>query len=208
MLGPDGLTKTVESYVEFLTAMPYAGAILGISAACRFSKARFISATNWYQIVLSAVFGAGLFGIPNVVVHSRIESEMTGWPPDMATEMGQMVGYGISVGGIIAAVAIVLRWQLRKESGLEKIPIEDFMQRTRGGWPVQMDLHIYEGVHYECVCGRNHAFDGSTVLRELGGMKLVVECPNDQGVTCIRIKGFIKYSFVSLFGSRDTEDRQ
>ncbi len=95
--------------MEFLTAMPYAGAILGISAACRFSKACFISATNWYQIVLSAVFGAGLFGIPNVVAHSRIESEITGWPPDMATEMGQMVGIGISVGGIIAAVAIVFR---------------------------------------------------------------------------------------------------
>jgi hypothetical protein len=92
---------------------------------------------------------------------------------------------------------------------MEIIAFNEFMVRTFGGWPVQMDLSIYDDIEFECACGKKHVFtkSGIKILRELSGMKLVIACPNEVGITCIKIKGIFKYKFVSLFGTLNEQEQ-
>jgi len=91
---------------------------------------------------------------------------------------------------------------------MELVSLEEFGRRTMGGRPNMMDVSIYMGCRYECACGGTHKFDGvpDYILRELPGMRLVVACPDGDAVTCIKIRGFFRYRFESLFGSRDETD--
>ena len=87
---------------------------------------------------------------------------------------------------------------------METLSLDEFIRRTMGGRPNQMDVAIYEGCEYECGCGRTHAFDPATtsVLRELPWMRLVLACPeNENAVTCVRIKGWIRFRLKSLFAA-------
>lgn len=82
---------------------------------------------------------------------------------------------------------------------------EEFLRETIGGRPNQMQLSIYEGITFDCACGRQHEFSIACVpiLREFPGMRLVFGCPEGiDALTCVRIKGLIRFRFVSLFGTK------
>lgn len=88
---------------------------------------------------------------------------------------------------------------------MEVIDGRSFLGRTAHGWTLKMDVSIYAGTSYDCGCGKCHVFDalGSVVLRELPGMKLVVACPDNLALTCVKIKGLTKYAFESSFATAD-----
>ncbi len=71
-----------------------------------------------------------------------------------------------------------------------------------------MFVGIYNGVKFECACGQHHDFDSSLTppVRELSGMRLVLPCPDDKSLTCVRIRGFFRFRFVSLIGVRDVKN--
>jgi hypothetical protein len=95
------------------------------------------------------------------------------------------------------------------ESTVEIIPNDDFMRRTLGGRPNQMDMSAYEGHPYICACGEWHTFytDQVPVLRELPRMRLVFACPNGHAITCVRVSGIVRFKgFESLFGTRTVRD--
>lgn len=91
---------------------------------------------------------------------------------------------------------------------MDIVPIEEFLRRTTGGRPNQMDVSIYAGCPLECACGNTHFFEPRAVrvLRELPAMSLVLQCPDGPFVTCIQIKGWFRYRFETLFGARDAAD--
>lgn len=91
---------------------------------------------------------------------------------------------------------------------MEVYPSEEFVRRTMGGRPSRMNTSPYEGASFDCACGKSHQFTGSLVpvLRELSGMRLVLGCPNARYVTCVKVKGFIRFhGFQSLFGGGEDE---
>ena len=90
---------------------------------------------------------------------------------------------------------------------MQVVSVDEFTEKTLGGWPPQMDLSIYLGLDYECVCGKHHLLkQNDEVLRELSKMRLVIACPNEAGITCVRIRGFIRRSLESQFGTQDLEE--
>jgi len=138
-----------------------------------------------------------------------------GWRWGWATGL---VGYALG-----AAVATILGWKAAHsignqvageqsaglpatESGsLAVVPPGDFMARTAGGRPNQMNTTPYDGHPFHCACGAIHYFEtGSTeVLRELGGMRLVLGCPHGNAVTCVKVRGILRFAgFQSLFGTQ------
>ena len=91
---------------------------------------------------------------------------------------------------------------------MEIVTPDEFVRRTLGGRPNRMDTTIYEGCEYRCACGNVHVFSLSQtqVLRELPLMRLVLACPlGEDAVTCVKIRGWFKYRFQSLFGSLGKE---
>jgi hypothetical protein len=93
---------------------------------------------------------------------------------------------------------------IEKEKPVELVRTEDFMRQTMGGWPCQMECSIYAGLPFECACGKVHIFDPAIteVLRELSWMRLVLGCPDSESITCVKLKGFFRVRFESLFGAR------
>lgn len=82
------------------------------------------------------------------------------------------------------------------------ITYTDFLERIERGWPNKLDLSAYIGMQYECVCGEKHyVHPGIKVSKELPLMKMVILCPDGEGQTCVRIKGWFRPRFVSLFGA-------
>src|SRR3990172_367500 len=76
--------------------------------------------------------------------------------------------------------------------------------------PNQMNMTPYEGHPFECACGASHryAFTSVPVLRELTKMRLVLCCPETKALTCVRVKGIVRFrGFESLFGARPPEPR-
>lgn len=74
-----------------------------------------------------------------------------------------------------------------------------------------MDMSAYEGATFECACGDGHAYSSVTVpvLRELSRMRLVFGCPNGRYVTCVRVKGLLRFNgFESLFGGVEEEEEE
>ena len=87
---------------------------------------------------------------------------------------------------------------------VEKISFDEFMQRTMGGRPCALSVGIYFGCTYECGCGKTHNFNSATeILREIPMLKLVLQDPECEYVTLIKIKGFFKYRFESLFTAKN-----
>jgi len=76
-----------------------------------------------------------------------------------------------------------------------------FMTTWQNGWPPRMNMKIYDGKEYECVCGRSHSFHHSRVAREMKGMHVVIECPTGAGAVCVKIKGFFSTRLVSQYGA-------
>ena len=78
------------------------------------------------------------------------------------------------------------------------------MRRTMGGRPCALDVGIYFGCNYECGCGKTHNFNYETeILREIPMLKLVLQDPECEYVTLIKIKGIFKYRFESLFTTKN-----
>jgi hypothetical protein len=77
------------------------------------------------------------------------------------------------------------------------------MKETVGGFPLQAQMHIYEGVPYECGCGETHKFsqNRTEVVRELRIMKFVLGCQNGF-ITLVKIKGFFSYKMTSLLSAK------
>jgi hypothetical protein len=84
----------------------------------------------------------------------------------------------------------------------------EFMSRTLGGRLPAIDLSIYEGDEFECSCGTSHLFQRHQAIRELKGMRLVLECPQEAGfLTCVHIKGLLWFrGFKSEFGTHEGEN--
>ncbi len=82
--------------------------------------------------------------------------------------------------------------------------LDKFLEKTMGGRENQAIMGAYDGKPFECACGKTHSFyDASiNVIRELPGMRFVIECPEADFVTCARITIFTA-KFKSLFGAKD-----
>ena len=87
---------------------------------------------------------------------------------------------------------------------VEKVNLDEFMQRTMGGRPCALQVGIYFGCTYECGCGKTHNFNYETeILREIPMLKLALQDPECEYVTLIKIKGIFKYRFESLFTAKN-----
>lgn len=60
----------------------------------------------------------------------------------------------------------------------------------------------YEGLGFACACGSRHVFSAksTTVMAELGGMRLVLLCPQKTHATCVKIHGHFHRHLESEFG--------
>jgi len=84
---------------------------------------------------------------------------------------------------------------------VDVVNMEEFYRSTFGGRPCELDMSIYEGAKYECGCGAEHSWDPYSipVIREIPGMKVVIDSPSCGYVTLVKIKfGFLKYKFESI----------
>tara|TARA_Y100000992_G_C21113817_1_gene418584 strand:- start:180 stop:524 length:345 start_codon:yes stop_codon:yes gene_type:complete len=91
------------------------------------------------------------------------------------------------------------------------VKMEEFYQSTFGGRPCQLDMSIYVGVTYECGCGSEHSWNpySTPVIREIPGMKVVIDNPQCGYVTLVKIKlGFLKYKFESIISSINKFDNK
>lgn len=94
------------------------------------------------------------------------------------------------------------------QAELGTVPVvspEDFLARTLGGRPNNMDMTAYDGAEFSCACGHSHAYRNGEVrvLRELSGMRLVLTCPTSDSLTCVHVRGLMEFDgFESLFGSQ------
>jgi len=81
-------------------------------------------------------------------------------------------------------------------------PLNMFLRRTLGGFPVRADLSIYTGMEFECACGVLHHFDliDNKVYRELPGMKFVIGCSRTESINCVKIKGIFRVRMETQFG--------
>ena len=86
---------------------------------------------------------------------------------------------------------------------VETVHVDEFFQRTTGGRPCQLELHIYEGCEFECGCGETHIYSrhSTEVAREIPMLKLVLQQNGCKYITLIKIKGIFKYRFESLFSA-------
>lgn len=77
---------------------------------------------------------------------------------------------------------------------MEMLSPSEFARRTQGTPSVDLDLRLYSGQFYECGCGDVHVFEEhvTTVLRQLPGMRVAIECPTGRFVTCVRVDGATK----------------
>ena len=85
----------------------------------------------------------------------------------------------------------------------------DFFAETMGGRYSKMDTSIYDGNPFQCACGKKHLFFSNEidVIRELSGMRLVFQCPDQsEFATCVKVKGLFRYKFDSLFRTKIEED--
>jgi len=91
---------------------------------------------------------------------------------------------------------------------MERVDYPEFMRRTDGGWPTHMAMSTHEGEPFECACGDTHDFSELTVqvLKELPKGRLVLTCPDEKGVTCVRLKGLLKPKIEPLFGTVEIEE--
>ena len=91
---------------------------------------------------------------------------------------------------------------------MKKLSAEEFFKQTAGGRPNQANMSAYEGKEFECGCGSVHAFDEHTceVIRELRGMRFVIQCPEDKALTLIKINLWGTKLIPKLFTRREESD--
>lgn len=86
---------------------------------------------------------------------------------------------------------------------VETVHVDEFLSRTMGGRPCQLQMHIYQGCEFECGCGETHTYSSHSteVVREIPMLKLVLQQRGCKYVTLIKIKGIFKYRFESLLSA-------
>ena len=86
---------------------------------------------------------------------------------------------------------------------VETVHVDEFLSRTMGGRPCQLQMHIYQGCEFECGCGETHTYSSHSteVVREIPMLKLVLQQEGCKYVTLIKIKGIFKYRFESLLSA-------
>lgn len=86
---------------------------------------------------------------------------------------------------------------------MELVGISEFFARTMGGRRPAIDLSIYEGHEFDCSCGASHFFQANHAIRELKGMRLVLQCQQESDfLTCVHIRGLFWFrGFKSEFGA-------
>ncbi len=80
----------------------------------------------------------------------------------------------------------------------------DFFLRARKAYRVRIKLDPYLGYQFQCACGDVHVFDNLKVvaIAELAPMKLILGCPHGNHITCVKIRGLIRFKGLeSLFGT-------
>lgn len=72
---------------------------------------------------------------------------------------------------------------------MKKASAEEFYKQTAGGRPNRANMSAYEGKEFECGCGSVHTFNEHTceVIRELRGMRFVIQCPEGKALNLIKI---------------------
>ncbi len=92
---------------------------------------------------------------------------------------------------------------------MQIVDMTDFFAATlQYGWAPRMKMSIYDGKEYRCICGSIHQFHHTRAVRELPRMHVVVECEEDIGLTCVKIKGIFFTRLLSQYGAFRTEARQ
>ena len=86
---------------------------------------------------------------------------------------------------------------------MKEVSITEFLSKTTGGRPVSINVSIYRGVPFDCVCGQKHLFSGDKqdVMRELPKMRLVLPCPDTDAINCVHVKGIFKHKIIAEFGA-------
>ena len=180
--------------------------------------------TVLYGVIWAAITGAvGWFGMS--LTDNGGFASLVGW----ALGIGGYAFAGMAIWHVVRTVAIQRRgMQMIREDPegfaalahqyqqandrLEQLDGElvlvsqdEFMVKTMGGRPNRMDTSIYDGHPFDCACGDTHIFSTASVpiMRELAGMKLVLACPNGEGITCVKVTGgMLRFKgFRSLFGA-------
>lgn len=85
---------------------------------------------------------------------------------------------------------------------MDVISERSFLESTADGWPVRMNVRVYSGMTYECGCGLKHELRAHRVLSELPKMRIVVLCPKEEAINCVKIKGFFRVRLETLFAAR------
>ncbi len=90
-----------------------------------------------------------------------------------------------------------------RELHMEHLTASEFVSRVSRGRDTKMNTSIYDGLTFECACGQSHSFDSNLTPPEieLGWMRLVIKCPDSNHLTCVKIRGFLRWRMESLFGA-------
>ena len=81
------------------------------------------------------------------------------------------------------------------------VDAKTFMTNALGGRPNQAQMNIYEGMPYECGCGKTHTFSENTigVIQELEGLKFVFVAECGYGaLVLVQTKAFFSLEFVTI----------
>jgi hypothetical protein len=89
-----------------------------------------------------------------------------------------------------------------RHSGIKIVPMQTFVRRTLGGRFPRRHASTFNNLDYNCTCGRTHRFDvhATRVLLELGGDRMVLQCPDAAAVTCVEIRGLGRL-LIAAFGA-------
>jgi hypothetical protein len=87
-------------------------------------------------------------------------------------------------------------------AGIDIVPMPKFVRRTRGGRFPRRNISTFDGLDYNCACGRTHRFDvrRSAVVLELTGDRMVLQCPDAAAVTCVEIRRLSR-RLIAVFGA-------
>ncbi|MBI4710909.1 MAG: hypothetical protein HY767_00360 [Candidatus Omnitrophica bacterium] len=99
--------------------------------------------------------------------------------------------------------------QERTRNGVSVFSSKEFFSATRERYPSQWSMTHWEGLPFQCVCGKPHNFSQGKVrvIGDLPKARLIFACPEGSGMVCVHPKGIFQITgFESLFGTLTTEN--
>ena len=83
------------------------------------------------------------------------------------------------------------------------IDADEFFEITwRAGWAPKPHLKLLQGRDFDCVCGNTHTVSFEMIAREMPKSHFVLECPNGNGVVCVKIKGLFSPQLITQYAAR------